>query len=125
MLVGTFAGLALLLAAIGIFGVVSYSVTQRTHEIGIRMALGASRDNVLGMILKQGAILATVGVTVGVVVALALARVLRGLLYHVSASDPGTFVAVAFVLVAIALIACYIPARRALQVEPLVALRYE
>jgi predicted permease len=125
MLVGTFAGLALLLAAIGIFGVVSYSVTQRTHEIGIRMALGASRDDVLGMILKQGATLATFGVTIGVVAALALARVLRGLLYHVSASDPGTFVAVSFVLVVIALIACYIPARRALKVEPLVALRYE
>ncbi len=125
MLVGTFAGLALILAAIGIFGVVSYSVTQRTHEIGIRMALGASQENVLGMILKQGAILAAFGVCVGLVCAFALTRIMRGLLYHVSASDPWTFLAVALTLIAITLIACYIPARRALRVEPLVALRYE
>lgn len=125
VLVGTFAGLALILAAIGIFGVVSYSVTQRTHEIGIRMALGASHENVLGMILKQGAILGALGVGIGVIAAFALTRVMRGLLYHVSASDPWTFLAVALALVAITLIACYIPARRALRVEPLVALRYE
>jgi predicted permease len=125
VLVGTFAGLALVLAAIGIFGVVSYSVTQRTHEIGIRMALGASQENVLGMILKQGVILATFGVTVGLIVATALTRVMRGLLYHVSSSDPWTFFAVAFALVGTTLIACYVPARRALRVQPLVALRYE
>ena len=125
MLVGAFAGLALLLAAIGIFGVVSYSVTQRTHEIGIRMALGASQENVLAMILKQGAILAAFGVGVGLVSAFALTRIMRGLLYHVSASDPWTFLLVALALITIALIACYIPARRALRVEPLVALRYE
>ncbi|MBV9437628.1 MAG: ABC transporter permease [Acidobacteria bacterium] len=125
VLVGAFAGLALVLAAIGIFGVVSYSVTQRTHEIGIRMALGASQENVLGMILKQGAILGAFGVGVGLVAALALTRVMRGLLYRVSASDPWTFLAVALGLVAITLIACYIPARRALRVEPLAALRYE
>ena len=125
MLVGAFASLALVLAAIGIFGVVSYSVTQRTHEIGIRIALGASQENVLGMILKQGAILAGLGVGVGVVAAFTLTRVMRGLLYGVSASDPWTFLAVALALIAITLVACYIPARRALRVEPLVALRYE
>jgi predicted permease len=125
LLVGTFAGLALVLAAIGIFGVVSYSVMQRTHEIGIRMALGANQQNVLGMILKEGAILGAFGVGAGVIAAFALTRVMRGLLYQVSASDPWTFLAVALALVAITLIACYIPARRALHVEPLVALRYE
>jgi len=125
ILVGTFAGLALILAAIGIFGVVSYSVTQRTHEIGIRMALGASHQNVLKMILKQGASLAAFGVTIGLFAAFALTRIMRGLLYHVSASDPWTYLVVALVLAAIALAACYIPARRALGIEPLVALRYE
>ena len=125
MLVGTFAALALVLAAIGIFGVVSYSVTQRTHEIGIRMALGASHENVVTMILKQGAMLAVFGVTIGLAAAFMLTRVLRGLLYHVSASDPWTYGLVALMLAAIAIIACYIPARRALHVDPLVALRYE
>ncbi|HWC16245.1 MAG TPA: ABC transporter permease [Terriglobales bacterium] len=125
LLVGTFAALALILAVIGIFGIVSYSVTQRTHEIGIRMALGASQENVLRMILKQGASLTAFGVSIGVIAALALTRILHGLLYEVSASDPWTFVAVALALAAIAVIACYIPARRALRVQPLVALRYE
>jgi putative ABC transport system permease protein len=125
MLVGTFAGLALVLAAIGIFGVVSYSVTQRTHEIGIRMALGASQQNVLGMILRQGASLAAFGAGLGLIASFALTRLMRGLLYHVSASDPWTFLAVALALVAITMVACYIPARRVLRVEPLVALRYE
>src|SRR5205807_9352723 len=107
------------------FGVVSYSVTQRTHEIGIRMALGASTGNVLGMILRHGAKLTVLGVSIGVIAAFALTRALRGLLYHVSASDPWTFAIVAITLGTIALTACYIPARRAVEVDPLVALRYE
>jgi putative ABC transport system permease protein len=125
MLVAVFAALALILAAIGIFGVMSYSVTQRTHEIGIRMALGAQKDNVLSMIVRQGARLAAVGVVAGLLGSLALARAMRGLLYGIGLADPWTFLAVSGVLVVVALAACYLPALRASEVDPIVALRHE
>lgn len=125
ILLGAFSGLALVLAAIGIYGVISYSVAQRTHEIGIRMALGAQHKDVLRMILRQGVKIAISGVAIGVVVSLGLTQLMSSLLFSVSAADPLTFAGVAILLVLVAMLACYIPARRALQVDPMVALRYE
>jgi putative ABC transport system permease protein len=125
LLVGLFAGLALMLASIGIYGVMAHSVGLRSHEIGIRMTLGASRGDVLRMILGQGAGLSGIGLGVGLVAAVALTRLMSSMLYSTSADDPLTFVGVALLLVAVALLACYIPARRATRVDPLVALRYE
>jgi putative ABC transport system permease protein len=124
-LLGLFAGLALLLASIGTYGILSYSVTERRREIGIHMALGASRGNVLGMILRQGMRLTGVGLAGGLVAALALTRVLRAQLFNVTPSDPATLAGVAGFIGAVALIACYIPAMRATRVDPMVVLRDE
>jgi putative ABC transport system permease protein len=125
ILLGLFSTLALVLAGIGIYGVISYSVAQRTQEIGIRMALGARREDVVKMILLQGARIAAAGVVIGMLAAIGLTRYLEKLLFAVSPGDPGTFAAVAFVLAMVALLACYIPARRTLRVDPITALRYE
>ncbi len=125
ILLACFAGLALLLSSIGIYGVVSYVVGQKTREIGLRMALGASRSAVLRMILSQGGKLAAAGVVIGLGASFVLTRSMQAMLFGVSASDPFTFIAVATLLTAVALAACYIPARRAMQVDPMVALRHE
>ena len=125
LLLTVFAGTALLLAAVGIYGVIAYSVTERTQEIGIRMALGAQRGAVLRMVIKQALLLAVTGIAVGGGGALLLTRLMEGLLFEVKPADPLTFGVVSAILTAVALLASYIPGRRATQVDPVVALRAE
>ena len=123
-LLSTFSGVALVLAALGIYGVISYGVIQRTHEMGIRMALGAQRSDVLKLVLRQAMIVVLVGVGIGLLGSWALTRLMKSLLFNVSVTDPLTFAGIAVLMILIALLACLIPATRATKVDPLVALRH-
>jgi ABC-type antimicrobial peptide transport system permease subunit len=123
--IGSFGVLALILAAVGIYGVMSHVVARRTREIGLRMALGAQLSDVQKLILKQGMLLAAIGSSFGMVIAFGGARMMKSLLYGVSASDPITFASVALLLLGVAFVACWLPARRASRIEPMIALRAE
>jgi putative ABC transport system permease protein len=120
-----FAIVAALLAAVGVYGVMSYLVTQRTHELGVRMALGAQRGDILKLVAGGGAKLAAIGITVGVTLALAMTRLMSGLLFGVGVTDPWTFILIALLFAVVALLASYLPARRAARTDPLTALRYD
>ncbi len=125
LLLASFAVLALILAGVGLYGLISFVTSQRTREIGIRMAFGADRRDVLKMIIGQGMTLALAGVVIGLLASFALTRLMESLLFRISKTDPVTFVVIAFVLCITPLLACYIPARRATKLDPIVALRYE
>jgi putative ABC transport system permease protein len=124
-MIASFALIALLLAGLGIYGVISYMVSERTHEIGIRIALGAESRNILRMVLRQGLGLAIAGAAVGFAGALIVSRLMAGVLYGVKPTDPLTFASVVLLLIGVALVACYLPARRALRVDPMIALRHD
>jgi putative ABC transport system permease protein len=125
MLLGLFAGIALLLAAVGIYGLIAYSVAQRTHEIGVRMALGAARSDVVHMVVRQGARLAAIGILLGLGGALALTRLLKTMLFGIGVTDALTFLAAPLAMMLVVLLATFIPAFRATRISPVVALRYE
>jgi ABC-type antimicrobial peptide transport system permease subunit len=125
MLLGVFAGIALGLATIGIYGVMAYLVSQGTRELGIRIALGASSRNILSLVIRQGMVLAVSGVTIGLAAAFVLARLIRSLLFGVEATDPITLAGISLLLAMITLLACYIPAQRAARIDPLISLRCE
>ena len=125
VLIATFAAMALILAGVGLYGLISYTVAQRIPEIGVRLALGATPSQVRGLIVRQGVMLAVGGIVLGIIGALAATRLLEGLLFSVSATDPVVYSALAAVLLTIAALACYIPARRAMKIDPLSALRAE
>jgi putative ABC transport system permease protein len=125
LLLGIFAALALVLASVGVYGVISYSVTSRTHEVGIRRALGANKSDILRLVVGQAMALAMTGVAIGIAGAFALTRLMSSLLFQVSATDAITFLTVALLIAVVALVASFIPARRAAKVDPVIALRYE
>ena len=125
LLLGSFAAAALILAAIGLYGVIAFGVTQRTREIGVRVALGAQQRDILRLVMQRGMLLIGTGLAIGIAAALALGRVVAGLLYGVTPTDPATLLAVALFLAAVAMLATYLPARRAARVDPMVALRAE
>jgi ABC-type antimicrobial peptide transport system permease subunit len=122
---GALGGLSLLLATIGVYGVISYVTSQRTHEVGIRMALGAQKSQILSLVLRQGIVLVGIGLLIGIGVSLGAAQFLRGLFFQISSFDPVTFGGVCFLLAGVAAIACYLPSRRATRVDPLIALRHD
>jgi putative ABC transport system permease protein len=125
LLLGGFAALAMVLASIGLYGVMSYTVTQRSRELGVRVALGADTRAVMGLVMGQGARLALVGVGIGLATSLAVTRLLKNMLFNLSATDPATFVSISLLLIAVALLASYLPARRATRVDPMQSLRAE